>query len=418
MFPRMAPILAIVFLDAIGMGIIIPVMPGLITDLTGREAADAVLWGGLLTGAYAAMLFLCGPLIGALSDRFGRRPVLIAALLAMVLDYLLLSFAWTIGLLLIGRLIAGITGASYAVATACAADMTPARDRPQAFGMIGAAFALGLVLGPALGGVAAGYGLRAPFVLAAGLSATALLGVLFLLPETLPRAQRHRFDWRRGNPLGALVMLRHTPALIHPALLILFVSIAHQAYPSVWAWFTTVQFGLNVTMIGLSITALGLCMALVQGLLVSRAIARLGEATTLQVGLGVNVIILAAIPFVTKGAVFFALIPAMALGFIVGPILQGMMSRAVSADSQGALMGVMSSLAAVAMMIGPLAMTGVFHIATMKDKAIQLPGAPFLLAGLLVGGCLAFVPRRVERAGSHAAVLCPTLRGLQRPSQE
>lgn len=406
MAPRMTPILAIVFLDAIGMGIIIPVLPGLITDLTGRAASDAVLWGGLLTGAYAAMLFLCAPLIGALSDRFGRRPVLIAALLAMVVDYLLLSVAGTIGLLLLGRLIAGITGASYAVATACAADMTLAQDRPRAFGMIGAAFALGLVLGPALGGVAAGYGLRAPFVLAAGLSATALLGVLVLLPEMLSKANRRPFDWRRSNPLGALAMLRDRPALIRPALLILLLSIAHQVYPSVWAWFTTVQFGMSVALIGLSITAFGLCMALVQGLLVRAATNRIGEAATVRAGLAVNVLVLAIIPFVTTEAIFFVLIPAMAIGFIVGPILQGMMSRVVGADAQGALMGVMSSIAAIAMMIGPLAMTAIFYAATIPHSHLHLPGAPFILASFLTALCLV-VLRPCDKRIRHQEALTP-----------
>ena len=213
---RMTPVLVIVFLDAIGMGIIIPVMPALVSDLTGATTANATLWGGLLTGAYAVMLFLCGPQIGAMSDRFGRRPVLIAALLAMVLDHALLTLAGTIGLLPVGRIVAGITGASYAVATACAADTIRPEDRQQAFGMIGAAFALCLVLGPALGGLAAGFGLRAPFVLAGGLSFVALLGVLLLPSETLPDTHHRRFDWRRSNPLGALATLARHPALVRP----------------------------------------------------------------------------------------------------------------------------------------------------------------------------------------------------------
>lgn len=394
---RMTPILAIVFLDAIGMGIIIPVMPGLVSELTGATTANAALWGGLLTGAYAVMLFLCGPLIGAMSDRFGRRPVLIAALLAMVLDYALLTLAGTIGLLLVGRIVAGITGASYAVATACAADITRPGDRQQAFGMIGAAFALGLVLGPALGGLAAGFGLRAPFILAGGLSVVALLGVLLLLPETLPDIHRRPFDWRRSNPLGALATLARHSALVRPAVLILLLGIAHQVYPSIWAWFTAVQFGFSAASIGVTITVFGLCMALVQGLLVKPLVTLLGEDAALRFGLLVNLGVLAFVPVVNDAALFVALIPMMALGFVVGPVLQGQMSRAVDADRQGELMGVMSSLAAMSMMVGPFLMTGAFHVFAADHASIRMPGAPFLLAAVVIALCLALALRLGQR---------------------
>ncbi|WP_439122388.1 TCR/Tet family MFS transporter [Marivita sp.] len=389
-------ILITVMIDAMGIGLIIPVMPDLIRDVTGRDLANAALWGGVLATVYAVMQFLFGPVIGNLSDRFGRRPVLLISLVVMAADYVVMAVAGSIWLLLIGRVIGGITAATQSTASAYMADISDPEKKAQNFGLVGAAFGLGFVIGPLMGGVLGEWGTRAPFWAAAALAgANALLG-FFVLRETVTDAIRRPFDWRRANPLGAFRSLGEFPGMGRLFAVFFLYQVAFFVYPSVWAYFGQARFGWNAGMIGLSLGLFGIMMAIVQGGLIRVILARLGTRGTVIYGLIFDIFAFGALAFVTSGTIALILTPLAAFGAVITPALQGIMSKAVGDKRQGELQGALTSVGAVAMIVAPLLMTSVFAQYTGAGASVYFPGAPFLLSlALIVVALVVFLaPRR------------------------
>lgn len=382
-------ILLTVMIDSMGIGLIIPVMPDLIREVTGGDLANAALWGGVLATVFAVMQFLFGPLLGNLSDRFGRRPVLLISLLVMAADYVVMALAGSIWLLLAGRLVGGITAATQSTASAYMADISEPGKKAQNFGLVGAAFGLGFVIGPLLGGLLGEWGARAPFWAAAGLAgANTVLGY-FVLRETVTDTIRRRFDWRRANPLGAFKSLRALPGLGRLFTVFFLYQVAFFVYPAIWAYFGQARFGWNAGIIGVSLGLFGVMMAVVQGGLIRLILARLGERGTVLYGLVFDVFAFAALAFVTSGPIALILTPLAALGAVITPALQGIMSRAVGETRQGELQGALTSVSAIAMIIAPMVMTSVFARFTHADASIYFPGAPFLLSLALILAALA-----------------------------
>jgi DHA1 family tetracycline resistance protein-like MFS transporter len=382
-------ILTTVTLDAIGIGLIFPVMPDLIEDVTGRPLSEAALWGGVLATSFAVMQFLFGPLIGALSDRFGRRPVLLLSLAVMAADYLVMALAGSIWLLLAARLVAGITAATFSTAGAFIADITPPEQRGRRFGLIGAGFGIGFVLGPLIGGLLAAIDPRAPFHAAAFLALANLAFGFFVLPETVTASTRRPFSLARANPLGALRAVTRLPGLRRLLATLLLLSIAMNVYPAIWAYFGQARFGWDTTMVGVSLAVYGISFALGQALLVGPLIRRFGEHRAALMGMWVNLVTLTAFGLVTSPVLALMLTPVTALGGVVTPALQAIASRQTSGDAQGELQGVFASLNAVAMITAPLIMTTTFAQFSAADAPVFAPGAPFLLAALLMAACIA-----------------------------
>ncbi|MBU2942994.1 TCR/Tet family MFS transporter [Shimia thalassica] len=380
-----------VVIDSMGIGLIMPVMPDLIQELTGESLADAAIWGGVLSAAFALMQFLFGPVIGNLSDRFGRRPVLLISLVVMALDYVVMAVAGSIWLLFAGRIVGGITAATHSTASAYMADISAPDEKARNFGLIGAAFGVGFVFGPALGGLLAEFGTRAPFWGAAVLAAmNAALG-WYVLKETVTDKIRRPFNWRRANPLGALLAVTKLPGLASLLLVFFCYQVATAVYPAIWSYFTAERFGWSPGMIGVSLAAFGLGFAIVQGGLVAPSIKRFGHRGTVALGLAIEVVTLCFLGVVNWGALVLAAVPFAALGALGMPALQGIMSRRVADDAQGELQGVLTSLMSLATIMSPLIMTQTFAYFSRPDATIYMPGAPFLLsAALLICGLVVF----------------------------
>lgn len=384
---RRLPILFVlitVTLDAMGIGLILPVMPDLIQEVDGGDLARAAIWGGVLSTVYAVMQFLCGPTIGSLSDRFGRRPVLLVALVVMALDYLVMALAGTIWLLLVGRVVAGITAATQATASAFMADLSKPEEKAANFGLIGAAFGVGFVIGPLLGGVLGEFGTRAPFYAAAALAALNFAFGFIILPETVTDRIRRPFSWRRANPLGAFRAVGRLPGVGRLLVMFFLYQVAFFVYPSVWAYFTRARFGWDPAMVGVSLASFGIAIAIVQGGLIRIVLRHLGERMTVAYGLVFNFCAFLCIALVESGTLALILTPLTALGAVVTPALQGMMSRAAPDDAQGELQGVISSTAAVSMIVSPLVMTQIFAAFTAPGGDVFFPGAPFLVSMTLM----------------------------------
>jgi len=388
-------ILLTVVLDSMGIGLIMPVMPDLIQSLEGGDLGQAALWGGVLATIFAVMQFLFGPTIGSISDRFGRRPVLLIALVVMSFDYVLMAVAGTIWLLVIGRIIGGITAATQSTASAYMADISKPEDKAANFGLIGAAFVFGFVIGPILGGILAEYGTRAPFWAAAVLAGANGIFGYFALPETVTDRIRRPFDIKRANPLGAFKSITQLPDLGRFMIISFVISLAFFVYPSVWAYFGKLQFGWGPGMIGLSLGAFGIGIAIVQGLLMRPILNKIGERNAVVLGLSVDVLAFIMLGFVTNGWIALALTPFTALGSIAGPALQGIMSRTAADNQQGELQGALTSINAVATIMAPLLMTQLFFYFTHESAPAYLPGAPFLFSAVLTfGAVLIFIPVR------------------------
>lgn len=393
-------ILLSVVMDSMGIGLIMPVMPDLIREIEGTDLGSAAVWGGLLATIFALMQFFFGPTVGNLSDRFGRRPVLLVSLVVMAFDYVLMALAHTIFLLIIGRIIGGITAATQATAAAYMADISKPDEKAANFGLIGAAFGVGFVLGPLIGGVLAEYGTRAPFWAAAFLAAANAVFGYFVLPETVTDKIRRPFSWRRANPLGAFRHIGGLPGLKRLMVILFIYAVAFFVYPGVWAYYGALQFGWSPGMIGLSLGIFGIGIAIVQGVLIRPILAAIGERNAVILGLSIDVAAFVALGFVTSGWVALALTPLTALGSIAGPALQGIMSRSVDDNQQGELQGLISSINAVATILAPVIVTQTFFAFTRDDAWVYLPGAPFLLSAVLTIGCIIIFMSRPRRSKS------------------
>ena len=381
----MMVVILTVMIDSMGIGIVIPVTPALLMDvLPGATLAEAAIWGGILTSLFSVMQFMFGPFLGTLSDQFGRKPVLMVSLFVMVGYYAVMVFAHTVWLLLLGRLIGGITAATHATATALVADVSAPKDKAARFGLLGAGFGMGFVLGPVLGGMLGEWGPRAPFVAAAFLSALNFLMAWLILPETVTDRIRRRFEWRRANPLGAIRAISQFPGLGPMLVVYLIYAIATAVYAAVWPFFTAERFGWSPAMIGVSLTIYGVCFAIVQGALVKPAIKHFGEYKTVVIGFGFEMFGLLLMSVMTNGTFLLGLIPIAALGVIGQPALQAILSVGTSDDSQGVLQGVVASLSAISMIIAPVSMTWVFSTFTQESAAVYYPGAPFAVSALLL----------------------------------
>ncbi|OUD09966.1 tetracycline resistance MFS efflux pump [Marivivens niveibacter] len=380
-------ILITVLLDAMGIGIIMPVMPELIQEVSGESLGNAALWGGVLTAVFAAMQFLFGPLIGNLSDAFGRRPVLLLALFVMMLDYLLMAVAGTVWLLLIGRMIGGITAATHSTAGAYMADISKPDEKAANFGLIGAAFGLGFVVGPMVGGLLADLGTRAPFYAAAAFAFANMAFGFFILPETVKPENRRAISVKNANPLGSFSAIGRLPNMGRMLTILGLFGVAHYVYPAIWAYYGTAQFGWDPRMIGISLACFGVSMAVVQAVLVKPMLRILGDRNTVLFAFTIDIIAMFCAVFVKESWLILALTPVMALGSVSTPAIQGIMSRAVADNRQGELQGVMQSIGAVGAAISPLLMTAIFWAYT-DANGIYLPGAPFVLSAGLVALCI------------------------------
>jgi len=377
-------ILITVVLDAMGIGLILPVMPDLIQQVRGVGLANAALWGGVLSTTFAVMQFLFGPVIGNLSDRFGRRPILLSSLFVMAADYLVMALAGSIWVLLIGRVVGGITAATHSTASAFMADTQPREKRGQAFGLVSAAFGIGFVLGPAIGGLLGEYGTRAPFYAAAGLAAANFIFGLLILPETVSDTNRRAFRWARANPLSAFLKIRALPEQLRLITVYFLSALAFNVYPAIWAYFTLARFDWDTRMVGLSLTVYGISMAVVQGGVIRLVLARLGERRTVMLGFGFAVLSFLVLTFITNGPLALVLTPLSTLAAMSTPALQAMMSHDVADDAQGELQGILSSINALALIISPLIMTSVFAAFTSPRAPVYMPGAPFAASLLLI----------------------------------
>ena len=332
-----------VVLDSMGIGIIIPVMPALFAEVTGSEKiSDIAIWGGLLASTFALMQFIFGPILGALSDRYGRKPILLLALFVMAAYYLLMGFAQTLWLLFLGRLIGGITAATHATANAYMADISSPEEKAARFGMLGAGFGLGFVLGPLIGGLLGEWGPRAPFFAAAMLAAANGVLCYFVLEESLKTKNRREFMWYRANPIGAILDLRKFEGIYSLLLVFLLFTIGTSIYAAIWPFFTVERFSWSPGMIGISLTIYGVCFAIVQGVLVRPAIKIWGEKKTIIIGFCFEFSAMVTFAFLTDGKILIILIPLASLGVLAQPAIQAILSKSVGDDRQGAIQGVAS----------------------------------------------------------------------------
>ncbi len=389
-------------IDVTGLGIIIPVLPKLIEELIHGNISVASQYGGWLTFAYAIMQFLFSPFLGNLSDKFGRRPVLLFSLFGFGVDYVFLAFAPTIGWLFVGRIIAGITGASFTTATAYIADISAPQDRAKNFGLIGAAFGLGFIIGPVVGGLLGQYGSRIPFFAAAALAFLNFLYGLFVLPESLPVENRRSFEWKRANPFGAFKHLRKYPAVAALAVSFLLIYMAGQSVQSVWSFFGIERFKWSPKIIGISLGMVGLLVGLVQGVLIRYINPKLGDIKSIYIGFGLYALGLILFACATRGWMMFVFLIPYCLGGISGPALQSIITGHVPANEQGELQGALTSLISATAIISPVIMTGLFAHFTSKHTSMYFPGAPFILGAILmaVAGVVAYNVLSKETEGT------------------
>lgn len=387
-----------VVLDMLALGVMIPVLPKLLVQFQGGDMASAARISGVFGFTWAAMQFVFSPLLGALSDRYGRRPLILLSNFGLGLDCILMALAPSLPWLFVGRLISGITAASIPTASAYIADVTPPEERAGKFGQLGAAFGLGFIVGPAFGGLLGGWSLRAPFWASAALSLTNALYGFFILPESLPPEKRSTaFSWRAASPLGSLKFLRAVPALLLLCAGSFLYFLAHESLPSVFVLYTDHRYGWSEQTVGLVLAVVGVCWTLNSALLVGPAVKRLGERHAMIVGLGFGIAGFGIYGLAPTGFWFVAGIPIMSLWALAGPPMQALMSSRVRAEEQGQLQGALSSMRGICGMAGPLLFTQVFALSVGKDALFHHPGAPYLIAaGLLVVSLL--VSERASRS--------------------
>ncbi|WP_099372087.1 TCR/Tet family MFS transporter [Sphingobacterium sp. 1.A.5] len=372
-----------VVLDSIGLGIIIPVMPALIRELIHGDLSQASAYGGWLTFCYAFMQFFFAAILGNLSDHYGRRPVLLCSLFGFTINYLLIGFAPSIFWLFVGRLVAGVTGASHTVAAAYIADVSTKENKAQNFGLLGAAFGLGFIIGPVIGGILGHYGPRVPFFAAASLTFLNFLYGYFVVPESLPKEHRRNFRWINANPIGSFRHIKKYPIIMPLVVCIFLINIAAHAVQSTWSYFTMEKFHWNERMVGYSLGVIGILLTIVQAGLIRVIIPKLGLAKSIVTGLFLNCISLFAFGIVDTTLLLFVTSIFYVFAGIAGPAMQSSISNHTPANEQGQIQGGLTSIISLTAIIGPLVMTSLFSFFTKKNGPMYLPGAPFYLGSLL-----------------------------------
>ncbi|MBZ4189693.1 TCR/Tet family MFS transporter [Niabella beijingensis] len=392
-------------IDVIGFGLIIPVMPKLIAELKHISVNEASLWGGYLITTYALMQFLFSPLLGNLSDRYGRRPVILMSLLGFCIDYLILAFAHNYLLLVVGRVLSGITGASFTAATAYIADISTNENRAKNFGLIGAAFGLGFIIGPALGGLLSVWGIRAPFFAAAGLCFVNFLYGYFVLPESLKPENRRPFSWAKANPVGSLLLFLKYPAILELVVCFFFVFLGGHAVQSNWSFFTMDQFRWSEKEVGISLAIVGVLVGVVQGGLIRYTSPKLGNEKSAYTGLFLYALGMILFAFASQGWMMYAFLVPYCMGGIAGPALQSIISEQVPSNEQGALQGGLNSVMSLTSIFGPLIMTGLFYYFSHDKAPVYFPGAPFALgtALMLVSAVIAYYVLHIKKKRAIAS---------------
>ncbi len=387
-----------VLLDMLALGVVVPILPRLIESFVGNDTASAARYFGLFGTVWALMQVLFSPVVGSLSDRFGRRPVVLLSNFGLAADYVLMALAPSLWWLFVGRVISGITSSSVSTAFAYIADVTPPEKRAAVFGKIGVAFGAGFILGPALGGLFGDASPRLPFWIAAGLSFVNWLYGLLILPESLPKARRTAFHWRSANPVGALRLLRSDRVLAGLSLANFFAQLAHDVLPSVFVLYAGYRYGWDVRTIGLVLAAVGVLSMIVQGVAIGPIVKSLGEHKALLFGLACGAIGLFIYGAAPTGLWFCAGLPINALWGVAGAATQALMTRRVTPEQQGQLQGATSSVQSVSQMLGPFLFTLIFAYFIGDNAPVTLPGAPFLLAGALLALALAIAARTLSGA--------------------
>lgn len=414
-------ILVTIFLDLVGYGIIVPVLPQLIQELTGGGVAEAAVFGGFLVFVYASMQFVFSPVLGNLSDRFGRRPILLGSLLGMTFDYVMMSFTPVVWYLFVGRFVAGVAGGSVATATAYMADITPPAKRTQRFGLIGAAFGLGFIVGPVIGGELGAFGARVPFYAAAILAFANFLFGVFVLPESLNKLNRRPFDIRRANPFGAFFSLKKYPVVLWLILALLMFTMAAQAFPSVYNYFTIEVFNFSSSQIGRTLGLFGIVFALFQAFGVGPLVKRFTETPVVIVGMLAAVVAFTGIAFIHNANWIYVYIVIGAMSGLAAPAINGVLSRQVPDNAQGELQGAVNAANSLATIIGPLAATQVFAFFTYPEGApSNFPGAPFVFAALLTLGAVglfAFIALRFDLGHKPSVAEHPRVPEMSPPGQ-
>ena len=380
----MAFVLITVLLDIIGFGMILPVMPALITELTGESLNQAAIYGGWLMFVYALMQFIFAPILGNLSDAFGRRPLFLITLFSLMIDYLIIGFSQNLLWLFIGRVLVGISGASFGIATAYISDVSTKEKKAQNFGLIGVAFGVGFIVGPALGGLLGEYGARVPFFAAAALAAINFIYGAIVLPETLAPEKRRPFQLTRANPIGVFYQMKKYPVVIGLMGVLFLYQLAHDSLPSTWTYYTMFKFNWTARDVGLSLALVGLMTGISQGGLIRVAIKKFGEEITLFIGLMLGAVGYYGFAFAMSGSFMMAWIVPWSLMTLATPSLRALMSHNVGDDAQGELAGAMTSLSSFAAIMGPLLMSRLFFYFSGGDGPLYFPGAAFLLSGVLL----------------------------------
>jgi MFS transporter, DHA1 family, tetracycline resistance protein len=376
-------ILITLFIDILGIGIIIPVLPELIKEISGGDVAGAGKYYGWITASYALMQFFFAPILGALSDRFGRRPVILLSLLGLGLDYIILGFANSIAWLFIGRIVAGVMGASITAANAYIADISTPENRAQNFGFVGLAFGLGFIFGPVLGGILGGINLRLPFFVSAALVLLNVLYGFFILPESLKKENRSKFSWSKVNPVSSIQNLTRYPLVANLAFAFLFITLAQGGLQTVWVLYTGYRYGWGEMTNGLTLGLVGLMAAIVQGGLVRPVIKALGERKTILLGLSISVLSFLFYGLAAEGWMMLVVIVLGALAGVAQPAIQGLVAGSVSPSEQGKVQGALTSLFSLTSIFAPLIfVSGLFSYFTAPTAPLNLPGAPFFLGSL------------------------------------
>lgn len=389
-------VLVTICLDSMGFGLVMPVLPRLLMNTGGLDLSQAIEIGSWMGLAMAIAAFIAAPVLGNLSDAYGRRRVLLIALGGLAVDYLLMALAQTLPLIFLGRVLSGLFGGSYGPAQAAIADMTPPEDRARRFGLVGAAFGFGFIIGPALGGLLTAYGERTPFYVASALAALNFLYGLTIFPETLPPELRRKFTLSRANPLGALRVARANPGMLQAAGVLMLWQMAGLVYPMTWSFYGIAQLGWSDKMIGLSLTAVGVMSALSQILLTGRLVRKWGERGAAQLGMVTGIMIFLAYAFTTSTVLAFALILAMALQSSIQPSLMAILSRRATPETQGEIQGISAMTMGIGAIFAPLLLTAPMAWFTGPDAPVHFPGVAFIIAALLATAALLLL-RRMPR---------------------